>query len=76
MFFVSLGDGDNVKMLSKHHTAITYNAQSRAGCHAYPVCHREERSDAATSLNCTTIPSAMRLPRYARNDNPVETGYA
>ena len=31
MFFVSLGDGDNVEMLSEHHTAITYNAQSQAG---------------------------------------------
>ena len=34
MFFVSLGDGDNVEMLSEHHTAITYNAQSQAGGYA------------------------------------------
>ena len=45
-----------------------------ADAHAYPVCHREERSDVAISLNRTTIPPATRLPRRARNDRLRKVG--
>ena len=42
--------------------------------HAYPVCHRQGRSDAAISLNWATIPPAARLPRFTRNDRLRKVG--
>ena len=42
---------------------------------AYPVCHREERSDVAISLRRGGVPensTATRLPRFARNDGNFE----
>ena len=41
---------------------------------AYPVCHREERSDAAIPLSERRMPSVPRLPRFARNDRPCKLG--
>ena len=36
--------------------------------HAYPVCHREERSAVAISFPAAVFLAPTRLPRFARND--------